>query len=84
MEIMILVDIHVPMLDRVYDFELDEEAEVERLIEDILVLIMEQEQLSCKNNKDMCLYALGCETMLEPEKSLKQQGVCAGEQLILI
>lgn len=81
---MILVDIHVPMLDRVYDFELDEESKVERLIEDILVLITQQEQLTCKNNKDIYLYALGREKVLEAGKSLKQQGVCAGERLILI
>ncbi len=81
---MILVDLYVPMLDRVYDFELDEETQTERLTEDMLVLIMEQEQLTCKNRKDMRLYAQGCETMLEPEKTLKEQGVCAGERLILI
>ncbi len=80
---MILVDIHVPMLDRVYDFELDEDSKVEMLIEDILVLITEQEHLACKNNKDICLYALGKESVLEAEKSLRQQGICAGDRLIL-
>lgn len=81
---MILVDIQVPVLDKVYDFELDEETKVELLIEDILELIAEQERLTCRNKGDMYLYALGQERVLEAGKSLKQQGVCAGNRLILL
>lgn len=81
---MILVDIQVPVLDKVYDFELDEETKVELLIEDILELIAEQERLTCRNKGDMYLYALGQERVLEAGKSLKQQGICAGNRLILL
>lgn len=80
---MILVDIQVPMLDRVFDFELDEEAETGKLIEDISLLIARQEHLNCKNIENMCLYALGQEGIIEKTRTLKQQGVKAGDRLIL-
>lgn len=80
---LILVDIQIPMLDKVLDFELDEESETGKLIEDISVLIAQQEHLICKNVENMCLYVLGQEEILEKGKSLKQQGVRAGDRLIL-
>lgn len=80
---MILVDIQIPMLDKVFDFELDEESETGTLIGDIVELIAQQEQLSCRNIENMCLYALGQEGILEKGKTLKQQGVKAGDRLIL-
>ena len=33
---MILVDIQVPVLDKIYDFELDEEASADIVLEEIL------------------------------------------------
>lgn len=81
---MILVDIQVPVLNKVYDFELDEEIKTELLIEDIMELIAAQEHLTCKSKGNMCLYALRQEKVLEAGKSLEQQGVAAGEQLILL
>ena len=81
---MILVDIQIPMLDKVLDFELDEESEVGKLIEDISLLAAQQESLTCRNVENMCLYALGQEEILEKDKSLKQQGIRAGDRLILI
>lgn len=80
---MILVDIQVPVLDQVYDFELDEGTEVEMLKEDILALISEQEHAACKNSKEMLLYSLRQEHILEGSRSLKQQGIIAGDRLIL-
>ena len=40
---MILVDVQVPMLDQVFDFELNEEMEVEKVIKDISLLAAKQE-----------------------------------------
>ncbi len=80
---MILVDVQIPMLDRVLDFELNEEMEVEKVIEDISLLAAKQENLICKNNREMCLYVLGQEKLLERNLSLRQQGVRAGDRLVL-
>ena len=80
---MILVDVQVPMLDQVFDFELNEEMEVEKVIKDISLLAAKQENLICKNGKEMCLYVLGQEKLLERNISLRQQGVRAGDRLVL-
>ncbi len=80
---MILVDVQVPMLDQVFDFELNEEMEVEKVIKDISLLAAKQENLICKNGREMCLYVLGQEKLLERNLSLRQQGVRAGDRLVL-
>ncbi len=80
---MILVDVQVPMLDQVFDFELNEEMEVEKVIKDISLLAAKQENLICKNGREMCLYVLGQEKLLERNISLRQQGVRAGDRLVL-
>lgn len=80
---MILVDVQIPMLDKVFDFELNEEMEAGKVIEDISQLAAHKENLTCKNSKDMCLYILGQEKILERNQSLRQQGVRAGDRLIL-
>ena len=41
---MILIDVHVPVLDQAYDFELDEDLEVGMLMEEILDLLSNKEQ----------------------------------------
>lgn len=80
---MILVDVQIPMLDKVFDFELNEETEAGKVIEDISLLAAQQEKLICKNVKEMSLYVLGQEKLLEGNLSLRQQGVRAGDRLIL-
>ncbi len=80
---MILVDVQIPMLDKVFDFELNEEIKAGKVIEDISLLAAQQEKLTCKNVKEMCLYVLGQEKLLEGNLSLRQQGVRAGDRLIL-
>ena len=80
---MILVDVQVLMLDQVYDFELDEEMDVEEVMEDMIALITKEEHCTCKNIKDMSLYTIRRECVLEESKSLKSQGVTAGDRLIL-
>ncbi len=80
---MILVDIQVPALGQVYDFELDETSKVKELAEDIPELVSCEERLFCENGKDMCLYSMGTGKILEQDKSLEEQGVSAGDRLIL-
>lgn len=81
---MILIDVHVPVLDQAYDFEFDEDSEVGMLMEEILDLLSNKEQLTVKKSEDIYLYTLGQENILERNKTLKQQGVCDGDRLILI
>ncbi|MBD5548078.1 MAG: glutamyl-tRNA amidotransferase [Lachnospiraceae bacterium] len=81
---MILVDIQVPMLDRVYDFELNEELKAGELLEDILMLIIKEEKYSQGKSAGMVLYAVRQERILDREKTMRCQGVRDGDRLILI
>lgn len=81
---MILVDIQVPMLDGVYDFELDEELKAGDLLEDILMLIIREGECSQSKSAGMVFYAVRQERILNQEKTLQYQGVRDGDRLILI
>lgn len=81
---MISVDIHVPVLDRAYDFELNEELETGRLIEDILILIAREEHLHESEGGNMYFYAVRQEIVLRREETLGNQGVRNGDRLVLI
>lgn len=81
---MILVDIQVPVLDRVYDFELEEEMQVGEALEEILTLIAAQEQVAKGDERDAFLYAVRQETILSRDRTFLNQGLREGDGLILI
>ena len=81
---MILVDIQSPVMDQVYEFELDEEARAEEILKEIVLLIGQKEKVSLKEEEGMQLYALRRESLLDKERTLKEQGVEAGDRLFLI
>lgn len=81
---MILVDVQVPALDKIYDFELEEEKQTGQLIDDILYLIGRKEGLYVEKKSGIRLYAFGQERFLDEDKGLWQQGVGNGERLILV
>lgn len=79
---MILVDVQVPALDRVYDFELDEDSQTGRLAEEIAALIAAREKIP--ESGAMNLYGVRQEALLRRDETLKGQGVGDGDRLILI
>lgn len=81
---MILLDVQVPSLNKIYDFELEEEIPVGELIVKIMEIIAQKEGLECCMEDKMYLYAMGSETLLNDACSLKQQGIRGGERLYLI
>ena len=76
---MILVEVQVPVLNRRYDFELDEES----LVADLTELIREKEGLTGKTEKH-CFYVWEQERILREDETLEQQGVRNGNILYLI
>lgn len=80
---MILVEVQVPVLNRRYDFELDEESLVADLTELVAELIREKEGLTGKTKKH-CFYVWEQERILREDETLKQQGVRNGNILYLI
>lgn len=81
---MILVEIQVPTLDTSFDFELKKEKLTEELLADILALICEQELIGCADGRKLQLYSLRQKGLLEKSKSLEQQGIGSGDELILV
>lgn len=81
---MILVDIAVPALDEVFDFELDGEAGVNELIKRIAALIAQLKTDHKEEAEDLYLYHFRQKRILNPQMTLKQQGVQWGDRLILL
>ena len=81
---MILVDVQIPSLDKVYDFELDEEMKAGELTQKIAQMAAQKEGLVYEPEDKLYLYALRREEVLDERKTLRQQEIGAGERLILI
>lgn len=81
---MILVDVQSPVLDRIYDFELEEETAIEEILEEMLSVIVRKERTALRDGGKMQLYALRQGSLLDKKGTLKGQGVEAGDRLILL
>lgn len=81
---MILVDIEVPAIEKVFNFELDEDAVLGEMMASILSLIAEQEGLKGMESEKMLLYSCRHEKILNAAGSLKEQGIWTGQRLMLI
>ncbi len=80
---MIFVDVQIPALDKVFDFELDEEVRIKQLLDEIPKLIAKKTKKKIYCNEKWYLYALEREALLQEELTLKEQGIGDGERLIL-
>lgn len=80
---MILVDIQVPAVSEIYDFELDESVPAGDLISQIAALAAGREGMKWSCNEKLYLYSLGHGGILDDSLPLKNQGVKSGERLIL-
>lgn len=81
---MIMVDVEVFLLDRIYDFELDENAAAGEVKEKIIKLIEENLKIGRAEGEEMELYALRQEKILNDKMTSAQQGVQNGDRLVLI
>lgn len=82
---MINVDVYVPALDRVYNFNLDEESRIAVLMEEISELICQKEHSALAGNKDMFIMgSVDKQINFNPRSSLKSYSVKNGEKLILV
>ena len=81
---MILVDVEVPAICQVFDFELDENASVKEVIPQMVRLIAGQEGLKEMGAEKLLLYTCKHGKILNPDVSFKEQGIWAGQRLMLI
>ncbi len=82
---MILVDIYVPSVDKVYDFQLNENTPINMLIEEISEMINQKEHTTLKGSiDDMLLCDKSSERILLKEDTLFSSGITTGKSLILV
>ena len=77
---MILVDIYLPVLDKTYDFSLDENACVEDVTEEIIEVVCQQEQCELLGSpQDLILCQMERHRILARDSTLSENGICAGD-----
>lgn len=82
---MINVDMYVPSMDRMYNFNLDEESGISMLIEEISELICQKERSSLNGKKNRFIMGSVDQALnFNPEYSLREYSVKNGEKLILV
>lgn len=82
---MIIVDIKVPALDKVYNFSISENAEVGMLIEELTEMICQREKLNeTPDEKHLSLYCITDKMLLDRQQTLSDYGIHSGAQLMLI
>lgn len=82
---MIIVDVNVFILDKLYDFELNEEAKVREVIEEIVHMVEQKEKTAFTGDiSDMVLVDNFRRDILNPDYTLAQQGIDSGWNLSLV
>lgn len=81
---MINVDVYVPSLDRIYNFNLDEDSKISVLIEEISELICRKEHSVLDGEKERFIMgSIDKNANFSSKYSLKEYSVKNGEKLIL-
>lgn len=82
---MIIVDIYVPVLEREYDFKLDEKRTVAEIKEEICRLIEQKERCKLQGeSREMILCEKEEERIFLSFYTLEQCGIKTGSQLMLL
>lgn len=82
---MLLLEVRVPALCGRYDFELEESASVEVLIQEIIAVICQTEHCQYyETDQPIRLYSQALERQLLPDEILGTCGVCNGQSLVLV
>lgn len=82
---MILVEVYVPSFHKEYDFELDENAKVGILIEEIAEMISQKEQCEISGDmEELMLCIPEKQSILSKNVSLQESGVHTGSRIMLV
>lgn len=82
---MLLLEVRVPALCGRYDFELEESASIEVLIQEIVAVICQKERCQYfEGQQGLRLYSQELERQLLPNEVLGTCGVRNGQSLILL
>ena len=81
---MILVEVYFKELNQEYDANLDETLPVGSLIDSLVELIAQKEHLTLAKQPGMFLMCDGEQKrILHPQTTLSENGICAGQKLLL-
>jgi len=83
---MIIVNVKVPALEKVYNFSVEEKAKVSELIEELVELIKQKERVKFdeKSLVKMTLCSIDNGEQFNWENTLNDYGICGGAELILV
>lgn len=82
---MILVDMNVPSVNNVYDFNLDENTTIDLLIEEVSELIEQKEQCHLiGDRKALMLCDMKTKQVLPVNYTLTECGIQTGDSLLLV
>ncbi|MBR3007931.1 MAG: hypothetical protein IKI35_01760 [Stomatobaculum sp.] len=82
---MVIVDVSVPALEKVYNLSLEEKAKIDDLIEEIVELVLQKEHLDFKgDHHELVLCAVESGVQMRRDKTLNDYGIVGGAELILV
>lgn len=82
---MIVVDVRVPALEKVYNFSVEEKAKVGDLIEELVELIIQKECVPFSGGlENMVLCSVENGVQCDRDHCLSDYGICGGAELILV
>lgn len=82
---MILVDIYVPGVNQTYDFNVDENARIGLLIEEISGMICQKEQCSLDGSvRELLLVSQNQRRILSEGMTLAHYNISHGDRLMLV
>lgn len=79
------VDVYIPAIDTTYDFELDDDVEVGKIIMEISeIIVKKMKESTLSNVEELILYDVSKEKKLEKQRNLYANGVRNGSKLLLV
>ncbi len=82
---MIIVDVEIEALDKVYDFKLDDEVPISKIIDDICEMLSQKEKCAASvNSENLILFARKTGSILSQNMTLRNCNVVSGDKLMLI
>ena len=82
---MIVVEIKVPALDKIYDFQMDENIPLCEIRKEIAEMICRKEQYTMQGEeKDLLMWDALRESRLQMEKTAYENGLKTGNRILLV
>ncbi len=82
---MIIVNIRIPALEKVYNFSIDERARVEDLIEEIVEMVKQKEGVKFQGDlKGLVMCSIDKGMSFLKERCLAEYGIYSGDELMLV